>query len=447
MKFSHVLLLFFVFLLNGIFSLPAKNKLYVTEMQISKNDSLFKINYLYNSLAQKVLETKTFQQNNSWQNLAQTEWFYDDTFVTKQLIRSWQDNEWKITQSIEYSSSANTHTQIFAIYTGLDKREVRKLHKVYLANNHFVTSTYLNVQSNWKLGSESHTYLTNSVVDSSIISVFDQDTLVQKQKFVYSYYPDGRLHNHMNQKLSESGDWVNENKTTWSYNPLRPDLISSQKRYKWQVSNNIWIQDAKTTYEYDSSENKTEEIFWYWNTVSWFPVLRYTYALDESGSLQKMLTTVPIYRDWRNFASVIYTASADSLTQSIEAVYDFWGGKTGQLIQTDIAFRFNNELIIEKAKVITLKYEPYIDSAITEKSTLNSLLVVYPNPTSGILYIQNFNTSFSQWEILTLRGEVIRKSHFSSLSAALDIADLPTGMYLLRVLSGKELRSIKIVKR
>jgi hypothetical protein len=67
-------------------------------------------------------------------------------------------------------------------------------------------------------------------------------------------------------------------------------------------------------------------------------------------------------------------------------------------------------------------------------------LVVYPNPVFDILHIENPTNELLTVEIYTLSG--IRIATFTNVTSTIDLSQLPSGTYLLRVGA----RVVRIVK-
>ena len=68
--------------------------------------------------------------------------------------------------------------------------------------------------------------------------------------------------------------------------------------------------------------------------------------------------------------------------------------------------------------------------------------LVYPNPTNGLLYIENENVS--KIEIFSLLGEKVLQPAIQQHS--IDISTLPVGMYFTNLYTEKGLIFAKIVK-
>ncbi|HPG09445.1 MAG TPA: aryl-sulfate sulfotransferase [Saprospiraceae bacterium] len=62
-------------------------------------------------------------------------------------------------------------------------------------------------------------------------------------------------------------------------------------------------------------------------------------------------------------------------------------------------------------------------------------LIIWPNPATNYLYIKSVANEIEFYSILNVNGQIVRK--FESSGNAVDISDLPNGMYLLQASNGK----------
>jgi hypothetical protein len=58
---------------------------------------------------------------------------------------------------------------------------------------------------------------------------------------------------------------------------------------------------------------------------------------------------------------------------------------------------------------------------------------LYPNPSKGIIYVKS--DTLSQVEILDVNGRIIRKLDRVESGAAIDLSDVPSGVYLAKIVS------------
>ncbi len=83
-----------------------------------------------------------------------------------------------------------------------------------------------------------------------------------------------------------------------------------------------------------------------------------------------------------------------------------------------------------------------VETTPTDIETVKQFnLQVYPNPASGTLFIKSEETLFEQVSITNLLGESVLIGKLSGKNNSLDVSDLPSGIYLLKLKTAKgELR-------
>ncbi len=101
---------------------------------------------------------------------------------------------------------------------------------------------------------------------------------------------------------------------------------------------------------------------------------------------------------------------------------------------------FYNSSDPDFAPVLNLKYGQ-TPSAINEPAA--SAFSVYPNPTSGLLNIENSGETITKIEISNLLGAVVMRPQVQN---TINIANLPAGTYLLSVTTKKGTSSQRLVK-
>ena len=80
--------------------------------------------------------------------------------------------------------------------------------------------------------------------------------------------------------------------------------------------------------------------------------------------------------------------------------------------------------------------------------TLEKGLRVYPNPTDGTITLDahpELIQHITQYEIFNMMGQSVRQETFTGQE--INIADLPTGTYIMRVTTDKEHLGIPIIKQ
>lgn len=101
----------------------------------------------------------------------------------------------------------------------------------------------------------------------------------------------------------------------------------------------------------------------------------------------------------------------------------------------------------EKIGTITITLEEVILGI--EQNDLNDSISIYPNPADDYLTISNNNTGIETIELYSVLGnKVFEKTDINSLTKSINISNLPSGVYLLKVIdSEKKSATKRIIKR
>ncbi len=58
-------------------------------------------------------------------------------------------------------------------------------------------------------------------------------------------------------------------------------------------------------------------------------------------------------------------------------------------------------------------------------------LKVYPNPTSGLIYVERPGMEFSSINIISVTGKVVKTVEFSTELTQVDLSELNKGLYII----------------
>ncbi len=78
-----------------------------------------------------------------------------------------------------------------------------------------------------------------------------------------------------------------------------------------------------------------------------------------------------------------------------------------------------------------------------EELSLSNIAKVYPNPAHATLYIEPQTTSNFTVELYDVNGQLVLQSQNNT---TISVADLPKGIYMLKLTIDKQVYSTKIVK-
>lgn len=88
-----------------------------------------------------------------------------------------------------------------------------------------------------------------------------------------------------------------------------------------------------------------------------------------------------------------------------------------------------------------------IDACLSiNKNEIENSFTVQPNPTNGILTINNIKES-TQYTIVSISGQVIERGELSVNSNTINITSVKNGVYLLQLQQGKNIHTLRIVKQ
>mgnify|MGYP000987274482 CR=1 FL=1 len=113
---------------------------------------------------------------------------------------------------------------------------------------------------------------------------------------------------------------------------------------------------------------------------------------------------------------------------------------------------YDENILIIHSEIIANQYleefsKRFYEFTGIENSSANNEILFYPNPTTGIIYLNLPDESHSSFSILSLQGGLVRSGEIDS--PKLDLSSLSAGMYFLRIMSEDHQKYItqKIIKK
>ena len=94
-------------------------------------------------------------------------------------------------------------------------------------------------------------------------------------------------------------------------------------------------------------------------------------------------------------------------------------------------------------------FEIFVETSIDEEDQISIFCSAYPNPTTGnlTLKVESFDTSEMIYQLFDFNGRIISNHSLSGTETTIDMTNLPSSTYFLKVLEGsKEIKTFKIVK-
>jgi hypothetical protein len=93
---------------------------------------------------------------------------------------------------------------------------------------------------------------------------------------------------------------------------------------------------------------------------------------------------------------------------------------------------------------MVVRYHP--DNSNSVDNLTESAFTIYPNPTSGILNIQNQETDFSI-QITNNMGQQVYFENCKANKSSIDVHHLPTGIYTLTLETKSNIHTYRFMKK
>ena len=430
-------------------TISANDNQLITEIKVSNNDSTFRFLYIYDMEGNKVIESKYFQQDSIWIRKSLSEWLYSGNSCIGQRERIWKDDKWLISYTIDYEyNNGNVTSELHSINKDGIFINLKKIEFQFNINTLTSKKEYVWLNDMWTISIQTDfKYLQSGLTDSIKTTVFSTSIANQQLLSTFTYTLKDKLKSQLFQEKS-GVEWVNSSFVNWYYLPDSTSIASMCNK-KWIADTSTWENTQRVDYQYNDNLNLSVETYLRWGSMSWKNDIRYDYQYDNHNSLIKKTLSQPIYNDWRGIISINYSNFTRNSANIIKSMYEFWGGKTGELTTSYIPYSFNNETSIIKGRSMQISYIPEVDSTMYDQLVKNliHLIPVYPNPSEGIFYLDTQDYTIKSWTITNLNGQILEKQNLSFQSGVIDITDFPKGIYILHVITQNEQLIQKLIKK
>lgn len=404
---------------------------------------------------------------SAWENASLVSFtYFPSKKVNQSTISNWIDPEWmpfaRQTHSYDaaeqlarvlnetnfgtgwISQSENIYTYNTRGYLVKDLRrtwngaEFRNLQQTDYQNNTSGVVTNERVQgwdgAAWEnVDSSSYTINGMNEVASAIHFDWEVDQWVNAYKSTGTF--SGELLTVVTDELWENGAWVNDGRTTLSYDGEK--RITSVLEEFWDVNGGIWVNESLTELSYTSActvlpltllnfeaTKSAADIFLKWETTN---------EINTSGFDIERST------DGTNFQTIGTVQSTGRQTLNRYSYMDKIGNDLNgtlyyRLRMTDIDGKFT---ISNVAKVT-------VDSRVT--------LSLFPNPVGNqLIFITGENMNNAIVSIIGQDGRTLLSQKFGNINGSnkntIDVSTLPAGVYILRLKNNNRVSTQKFIKQ
>lgn len=446
-KFKILIILLITFFnYENSFSTDWKNL--VSEIILTDKDTTFRINYLYDDKQNIVLESKAFMQYGTWKNLHQTEFYFSNNIITKQLDRIWSENNWEDNHCIDFVKQNDELIESSSRYKNGLKTEYKQIVSTLRNNLLIQKKELLRINQTW-IPQYSFDYeYENNQLKHTYYKYLTSNSLGTSFKNTNTYNEDGTLKSVLEEIENNEQRFLPVRLSTWYYEPAMK-LLSSQRSKIWKSSRSAWENEAMTTYDYNANKQLISEIFFYWKIMYWEKTANFGYKYNAQNELISKEQNEPIYNQWRNTITINYKPLDNDNTQFIESTLGFWGGKQGSLVSSYIPYSFNNEIVINKAKQIKVISTLYngLNTIQDKQNAVDKIITIYPNPSDGIFYYSTSDYKVNSWSVFTANGVKIKQNETGVVSGVIDLTNTPRGVYFFVANTSEKVLVQKLIKK
>lgn len=429
--------------------LGAQEQPLAREINVQRQDSMFKYTYYFDDNRNKVVENKSVADDRGvFYPVERTEWVYEAGQCVSQRESKRENNSWQTTALIQ------------TIYDGDYK--VEEIHAAFVDNieatQQIISYNYQegklksivkydrfknpnNVKEKILFNYNTNNQLSNQIILNRPLSLFDT---VQIIDYKYNKYnqPDSVIF-YKRSKNKRIQDMLTVN---W-YDGSSGKQVGQMSK-KWNIKSDKWENLTKSTLLYDSNNHLIRELYYHHDGLFWKPNTQYEYIYDTDELLAQKIMYQPIHNQWRKIFTIDYSDKYNNQPNTIESTYNFWGGETGSAVNTCIPYYFNGEMTLMDADRIEIKY--MIDTTVITQINLGvSWLKIYPNPSDGLFYISPQDHCIDHWKVYNSNGMLVKSNVNQYFTGIVDLTNLPDGMYLVSVTTddNQQLKQKVIIQR
>ena len=88
-----------------------------------------------------------------------------------------------------------------------------------------------------------------------------------------------------------------------------------------------------------------------------------------------------------------------------------------------------------------------LDNSSIQENASAAVLRAFPNPTEGMLQIETQNTGKGTLDVYTVTGQKVQSRNITGSVQTLSLAELPSGIYTVKVNQGGSTSVIRVVKK
>lgn len=419
--------------------------------------------------------------------LSRVEWRYDaDGRKESVIFYSWDSDSksWLVVfdEKNVYNTAGQLVSETEVAGTGLGFSPVRKEYAYDPAGNRISVITTSWGSSWWSQGwtnpeKNEYTYDADKRITSKVLSYWNGETnsWTKSSKTGYSFDQAGHLTEEITYIWnSESHNWQQSIRREWSYDSLGRQVLYAYYTWSWELQK--WYGSEKEEKTFDVAGRLIMEAYfqWDWELDGWIGNAyrwnsagnkylpgKIEYGYNESGNLilYSSYKWDKDINDWtgfgeeggkkewgydtngRLFQEILYNWDPAVNNWTKASKYEFMFHENGDpALQNQYTW---NQGILDW-ELLFRSYYFYRSTITGAKEVLANSILVWPNPTSGIISISGLPQP-ADVQVYSVQGQLMKT--VQQAESTVDVSDLPAGVYLLNIPVGKNLLVRKMVVR
>ena len=194
----------------------------------------------------------------------------------------------------------------------------------------------------------------------------------------------------------------------------------------WDANTSAWVISSRTTYTY-SSKKATSILYEEYQGGVWINDSKETFTYNSNGTYNEILdqSWIPATSTWKNNWKEIFSYSSGNLSQIISQQWDTGSSSWVNDSRTS--------------------YTPI--TSINQRFLPGENLVrVYPNPFTDEIIIDNNRFTSARYQVFNSAGLLVYSIIADGNRTRLNLNSLGSGTYYLKVNSGNQIKTIKMIK-
>jgi|GEM_PF-1999141 len=317
------------------------------------------------------------------------------------IAYQWIENTWQYGLKYEYTYENNTMKMELYYWDDIAKAWTEN---PYLKEEHVYNDAEKLISQKYYYSDESTSGLK---LENMFEYLYDKDGEIATTLSYYSW-------NEIKQ------EWMTLKKSEYECYAKDNLIFKSESGYSFDKENNTFTKHSFIEKRYDSNEN---EVYYYEWDISNGSILeeRIINSFDEKNHLISK-------------THYLWDENTSDLNKYAEYIYSY--DKHGNALT-------ETHYYSQSQKQFTYYYSPLSTDI---PSISNNTITISPNPVSDVFFINGLNNK-AELFLSNMNGQIVFYQKEIENNSSVSIADLPQGIYIAKIVSGKESITKKIVKR